>query len=296
MIRISPILRTTGFVLAALGSSIAFGSGPPAGFTGGGGEANCTACHSSFPVNTGPAVYVTGGAESFAFTGSALITADFTSTPSIKHGFQMAVRDSANALVAGWTVNNTTVQKTATYYVNHTFAGTALTSWNATLTPSAMPAGPATLYAAGNQTNNNGAPNGDYIYTTSHKIYQAGLSAGATWPLGSLQALNLSAPTRPGDSYVLALSELAGSTALGGVFTVPVNLAGMFTPFAWDPAFSLFFTNFIGALDGAGAATASMFVPAIPALSGMTLHLAYATVNSGTLAVTEVSNAVNRTL
>ncbi len=296
MIRIQSIVRTTGFVLAALASSVAFTSGPPAGFTGGGGESSCVACHSGGTVNSGPAVFVTGGAASVAFTGSALVTAAFTTTPSIKHGFQFCVRDSANALVSGWSVNNTTVQKTGSFHVNHLAAGTSLTGWNATLAPSALPAGPLSVYAAGNQTNNNNAPSGDLIYTTSHKIYQAGLSAAASWPLGSLQTLSLSAPTRPSDSYVLALSELSGSTSLGGVFTVPVNLAGMFTPLAWDPAFSPFFMNFIGTLDVAGSASAAMFIPALPVLSGMTMHFAYATVNPSTLAVTEVSNAVDRTL
>lgn len=297
MIRIQSIVRTTGFVLAALASSVAFTGGPPAGFTGGGGESSCIACHAGGTLNSGPAVFATGGDATLGFSGSALVTAAFTSTPSIKHGFQFCVRDSANVLVSGWLVNNTTVQKTGSYHVNHTAAGTTLTGWNATLTPAAaLPAGPLSVYAAGNQTNNNNAPSGDLIYTQSHKLYQAGLSAAATWPLGSLQALALAAPTRPGDSYVLALSELAGSTPLGGVFTVPVNLAGMFTPFAWDPAFSPFFMNFIGALDNAGAATAAMFVPALPALSGMTLNFAYATVNPVTYAVTEVSNAVSRTL
>jgi|GEM_PF-6848514 hypothetical protein len=297
MIGIQRFVRTSGFVLAALTSSVAFTSAPPVAFTGGGGEANCTACHNGAAVNSGPATFTLGGSASTAFTGSANLTAAFTSTPSTKHGFQMAVRDSANALVSGWGVNNTTVQKNGSFYVNHTSAGTlGVPSWSATLTPGTLPAGPLTAYAAGNQTNSNNAPSGDLVYTKSFKVYQAGLSAPATWSLGSVAVLSLTAPTRAGHTYFLAMSELPGSTPLGGVFTVPVNLGGALTPLAWDPALSSIFMNFVGTISGLGSATAAVFVPPIPSLAGLNLYFAYATLNPSTFAVTEVSNGISALL
>ena len=46
-------LVAAGALLLIAGSALAFSSGPPDGYTNAPGEGNCTACHSTFPLNSG---------------------------------------------------------------------------------------------------------------------------------------------------------------------------------------------------------------------------------------------------
>ncbi len=289
------ISRLTFAFLLVFAAAVAFTSGPPAGFTGGSTEPNCTACHSGAALNAGPAQFSLSASDSFNAAGTATVTAAFGITPSIKHGFQVMGKDSAGAYVGGWSLlTPSTTQKNGPNHVNHTAAGTALTSWSADSIPGALPAGPVTFYAAGNQTNANNAPNGDNIYTRSVRVYQAGLSANATWALGSVQPLTLAAPTQTNQMYVIAVSELSSpETPVNATMAVPLNLAGQFVQLGWS--LPTIFQNFVGVLDAQGNANAAVAIPYIPTLSGLTLHFAYATV-SGALQVTEVSNRLTRTL
>ncbi|MSR74839.1 MAG: hypothetical protein EXS14_05135 [Planctomycetes bacterium] len=294
--RIIPNTLRIAFAFCAIFvGAVAFTGGPPAGFTGGSTEAACTACHTGAALNAGPAQFTLTASPSFT-GGTATISAAFGTTPSIKHGFQFMGKDSSSTYLSGWSLtNNSTTQKNGPNHVNHTGTGTTVTSWSANVTPGAIAAGPVSFYAAGNQTNNNSAPNGDNIYTRNTRVYQAGLSAAATWNIGSVQPLVLAAPTVPYHLYIIAVSELASpSTPLGGVFEVPINLSGQLVSIGWS--MPTIFQNFIGALDAQGNATAVVVVPNLIALSGITLHFAYATVAPSNTQVTEVSNGISRML
>ena len=291
-----PLTRLTCAFLLVLAGAVAFTSGPPAGFTGGSTEPNCTACHSGAALNAGPAQFSLSASDSFNAAGTATVTAAFGITPSFKHGFQVMGKDFSGAYLGGWSLlTPSTTQKNGPNHVNHTAAGTVLTSWSADSIPGTLPAGPVTFYAAGNQTNANNAPNGDNIYTRSVRVYQAGLSANATWTLGSVQPITLTAPTQASHQYAMAVSELASpSTLVSATMEVPLNLSGQLVQIGWSlPAI---FQNFVGSLDSQGNATAVVVVPNLPVLSGLTFHFAYATAPVGSSLVSEVSHRLTRTL
>jgi hypothetical protein len=76
-------------------------------------------------------------------------------------------------------------------YVTHTTAGTRAgtsggATWDVFWTAPGASVGPVTFYAAGNAANNNGAPTGDHIYTTSLTINPA--------PTGGTTTHNLAMP------------------------------------------------------------------------------------------------------
>lgn len=300
-------------LLVFVGLAIGFQTGAPDFMTGAPGNGDCSACHFSYPLNSGTAFAdfdLTGPASILDIgTGPATLTASFPFTTRPIHGFQMTVRDGADMPFPnsfGGTFDPSSFGSNSQFafgnqeYVTHTAAGTNQTSWSVGWTPDASPPpGPMTVYAAGNAANGNNAPIGDYIFTRQHRIYQARTSvASSTWPLGQSHVVTLEAPTVPGHGYILVASEDPTETSLGGPFVAPLNPFTATAQMTLDPNFASIFQNFQGTLDGSGNATAQVNLPPLPFLSGLSFRLAFATLDPAatTPTVTEISSAATVTL
>ena len=277
-----------GLLLLA-GQVAAYRGGTSGGYSGAPGERDCTSCHRSFPLNSGSATFEVSASETLVGQANLPVQVAFTGSTFNRWGFELSMRDSSGATSGAWTITDpTNTQLSSGTHVSQTRNGSGQSSWSATWTPPGnLPAGPLTFYSAGLEADGSGTSN-DPVYTSAFTVYQAEVStANATWPLGSTQMLNLAAPTRPGSFYVLAISDSTTPTPLGGAMDLPVNLA--------SPFFSLvlqgfpIFQNFIGALDAAGNAQATVLIPNIPFLSGFQWHFAFATLTPAAN-VTEVSN------
>jgi hypothetical protein len=292
-------LRTPGFVLLGLpivvGLGVASTSGSPGGYSSAPGQSNCTACHGSFPLDTGPNDLLISVPATKVGLTSVPIQVSFASTSAFKHGFELAARDVLDLKVGTLQITDATNTKLVSNNVTHTSTGSGKSTWATSWTPSGVvPAGPITFYASGLE-GNGGGTSGDYVYTALAKVYQAQISTpAATWPLGTTQPLTLKAPTRPGDDYIVALSDGTSPTVLPGGLVIPIDLSSsLFLAGITTPAF---FQNFIGTLDAAGNAQAQVLIPPLPFLSGFVLHFAFAAVAPGQPLATEVSNRITVTL
>ncbi len=96
---------------------------------------------------------------------------------------------------------------------------------------------------------------------------------------GGTVNIDLSADgTNGGRNYLLfgSVSGSAPGTPLpGGRVTLPINWDA-FTSLVISLANSSFFVNFMGTLDASGKSTASLVLPAIPGMAGITMTFAYA--------------------
>ncbi|HQU85547.1 MAG TPA: FG-GAP-like repeat-containing protein [Pyrinomonadaceae bacterium] len=157
--------------------------GPSPSFTNAPGEANCTACHTSFPVNSGTGnVLIAGVPANYLPNKQVPITITVNQESAVTFGFQVTAVDSLGRTVGTVTLPSGNPQRVQTVqgivnsttrtYVEHTVDGIVPTqfdtnSWTFTWNTPAQRVGKVTFYAAGNGANSDGGPNGDYIYTTS---------------------------------------------------------------------------------------------------------------------------------
>ncbi|HVE60019.1 MAG TPA: choice-of-anchor V domain-containing protein [Pyrinomonadaceae bacterium] len=155
----------------------AFSTGPPAGFSGAPGEGNCTSCHTP-NANTGqfsivaPASYMPGQ------TYQVTVRHQTADTSRKRWGFQLtALAGSTPAVNFGNLNGNTQIIDGAAgrKYIEHTLTGsfgnqTGGAFWTFNWTAPATNVGAVTLYAAGNEANNDGTSEGDQIYTATATI------------------------------------------------------------------------------------------------------------------------------
>lgn len=166
-------------------------SGPPASHSNAPGEANCTACHTDFPVNSGTgSVRITGIPANYLPNQQIPITVTVNEENAVIYGFQLTAIDSAGRKIGAYTLPTQTpqqmqivpglVQGNEREYIEQTSAGVAPTqfgtkSWTFTWTAPSTRVGKISFYAAGNGANSNMDTSGDYIYTTN----RASLSGSA---------------------------------------------------------------------------------------------------------------------
>jgi hypothetical protein len=167
--------------------------GPASSHTGAPGEANCTACHNSFPVNSGSgSIYVSGLPEKYTPGQQISVTVTTRQTQAIIYGFQLVALDSTGHDAGTITLPSETPQRTQTVtglvngivrtYLEHTIDGIVpaqfdFNTWTFTWTAPAADVGPVTFYAAGNAADSNGNTDGDYIYTTARTIFPTSRAA-----------------------------------------------------------------------------------------------------------------------
>jgi len=296
-----------------------FSSGPFSGLSGAPGDGDCTQCHGSFPLNSGVAAGiatfdVTPTPETTVSGNPITLDVGFPTTTRMRHGFEATVRDSTGTTgTAGFTGNFTLTDPANTTfalfgsdptYVTHNSSGSFQSSWSVDWAPDAStPSGPITVYAAGNAANGNGSSSGDYIFTTSAKIYQAEVIANQAVSPSTVHPITLSAPNQSFAGYVLVLSEDPTDTPLSPTLSLAVNPFSIFGQLSLAPPMPgvpSLFNDFVGVLDGTGTGNASVVVPPYdPAIAGASLYLGFVTFDQAQLpnfVPTEVSNELELVL
>ena len=157
--------------------------GPTPSHTSAPGETNCTACHGSFPVNSGTGnIRISGIPANYKPNQQIPVTVTLNQTDAVVYGFQLTAVDPQGRKVGTFTLPAQSptqlqivegiVNNQPRDYVQHNSNGTIPTqfdtkSWTFTFTAPAQRVGKIGFYAAGNAANSDGGPDGDYIYTTS---------------------------------------------------------------------------------------------------------------------------------
>lgn len=167
--------------------------GAPSGHTGAPGESTCTACHVGTANSGGGSVRI-NLIDATTYGPGQLIHMRVTDSDSTaqRWGFELTARLASDgtkpagalSLAQGETLAQLDGSPGSLQYVTHTTAGTRAgtsggATWDVYWTAPGASVGPVTFYAAGNAANNNGAPTGDHIYTTSLTI-NAAPTGGAT--------------------------------------------------------------------------------------------------------------------
>jgi hypothetical protein len=159
----------------------AFSHGPPTSYTNAPGESNCTACHTSYELNSGPGhVMISGLPAAYSPNQEVVMSVTTFHPDGFLYGFQLTAIDGtgtqAGTLVATDAVNTQLVSGfvlgNPRQYIEHTFAGAFPVefnqrTWTFKWTAPAASTGPVTFYVAGNGGNGDGESTGDYIYTSS---------------------------------------------------------------------------------------------------------------------------------
>ncbi len=223
----------------------AFSSGPPPSRTGApalgsfSAEPACTACHTTFPLNSGPGTLtITGLPANYTPNQEVAVTVTLNQADRARYGFEatvlndqgqragdLVVTDSARTQLRDGTGNFAGRQ-----YIEHTFAGgtpngTNQNSWTFTWRAPAQSVGRVTFYVAGNAANGNNANSGDYSYTINQSV-QPGLT-----PLGQFASVSAAsfAPSGPLAPNAIAAGFGAGlsqNTVSAPSLPLPTQLDG----------------------------------------------------------------------
>jgi hypothetical protein len=177
-VRVCAILLFAACMVPLLG--LPFVTGPVPGRTGGFGEASCHECHWDNPINQPPGRLTLSGAPATYTAGTRYpIIVDLVHPELLLGGFQISARIDGGpraGLNAGTLqpVDDFTEGKTdekQVVYLQHTKAGATpakpgAARWTVEWTAPAGDA-PVIFHAAGNASNGDASPLGDYVYTTS---------------------------------------------------------------------------------------------------------------------------------
>ena len=163
--------------------SVASAFGPSASHTNAPGEDNCTACHTSFPVNSGTgSVSISTLPVNYLPNQPIPVTFTVNQSDAVIFGFQMTAIDNQGKEVGSYTIPAQSpiqmqtitgiVENNVRRYIEHTSDGVIPTqfgtkSWTFMWNPPARRVGKVSFYASGNAANSDGGPGNDYIYTTS---------------------------------------------------------------------------------------------------------------------------------
>ncbi|MFN2428213.1 MAG: choice-of-anchor V domain-containing protein [Candidatus Binatia bacterium] len=182
-------LLAAAFVLATAPFALAASAGPQPASTGAPAlgaeapEANCTSCHTSFPLNpdTDGAVTIDGVPERYepgrAYTLTVRVS--HKDSAAMRWGFQLtavAMKDGAGAGEFIATDTTTTLVLSAMSgtrsYVQHAYGGTAIgqpggNAWTFEWKAPANDVGKIGFFAAGNVSNADGSNQGDRVYSPS---------------------------------------------------------------------------------------------------------------------------------
>ena len=174
----------TGILSLSAGLALAFSSGPPDARTNAPGEGNCTACHTSFTLNSGSGSLSVSGINGSYEAGQIYdLVISLDDQGASRWGFEFTVIDD-NGFAIGTVAsqnNNAQISSTATRdYAKQTLAGTQIgttggVSWTVRWTAPSSGAGNATIYLAGNAADGSFSSSGDRIYAISE-----------TWAEGTL--------------------------------------------------------------------------------------------------------------
>lgn len=176
--------------LPMTGRSEASASGPSPSFTGAPLESNCTACHSTFKVNSGTGGVVISGLPQNYLPGQQIpITVTVNDASGVLYGFQLTAVDQSGAKVGEFVIPEpspspgvATMQVVTGFvngqerkYIEHTIQGVTPStfgtrSWQFNWTAPERRVGKLGFYAAGNAANSDSSSDGDQIYTTAKHV------------------------------------------------------------------------------------------------------------------------------
>ena len=180
-----------------VGLAQAYSSSPPNGRTNAPGEGNCTACHSTFPLNSGSGSMSVSGIGGTYEPGQVYdLEIQFDDPAASRWGFELTIiGDDGMALGSVASMDGQTqTSSTATRdYVKQTSAGTlngttGAVTWSFRWTAPAAESGDATIYMVGNAANGNFSTSGDRIYAVNTTWSENSLSAA---PLPGFAVANL---------------------------------------------------------------------------------------------------------
>ena len=179
---LTALLATFGAAVAAYGLT----TGPPAGYAGDPGEADCLACHGDFAMNLGGELRILGAPPLYREGATYRITVRVVSSqtaalPAPKWGFQLTAVSAVTgdgagvfALVGGENSQITagTTSHPTRPYVEHLAAGTRTgvrdsAEWSVDWTAPDADLGGVEFFAAGIAADGDGSGNGDFVYAAS---------------------------------------------------------------------------------------------------------------------------------
>jgi hypothetical protein len=218
---------------------------------------NCTACHSSFPVNSGSGSLELLGIPSSYTPGTVYdLTVDLSQTGPTRWGFEITVIKADGVRGGQLEVVNvvqTQLSANATYnrdFMKHTTAGTfagqtSSASWPIRWTAPVIGTGPVTFYLAGNAANNSSTNQGDYIYTINVTVPEVvngivgppyrqpeSLEILTAYPNPFNPDVTLNLAAQPGEEVQIELMDVSGrrldiftlNAGSGGTMHLPLNL------------------------------------------------------------------------
>lgn len=201
---------------------------------------NTSGCHNSFTLNSGGGSVTITGLPASGYAPGQQITVTVTAAreSSNRFGFQLTAVDDQGRAAGTLTVIESgrtqreigTVGGNARQYITHTTSGTSSNatnqnSWTLRWTAPEQSVGRVTFYAAGNATNNNGQPTGDYIYTTSANLQPASTVAAVAAISAASFATNGALPAQ--SIAALFGSDLASNTMVADTLPLPTDLGGV---------------------------------------------------------------------
>jgi len=219
----------------------AFSTGPPASRTlapalgAFPAETACNACHTSFPLNSGPGrLTISGLPATYMPNQEVTVTVTVNQPDRARYGFEATALDDQGRKAGDLVVtdqNRTRIVDGAgnfagRQYIEHVLAGVAPSSpdqgsWSFTWRAPAQSVGRVTFYVSGNAANGSNTNQGDYIYNTSQSVQAAGslatVSAASMAPTGSVGAESITSIFGMG---------LADTTAGAPSLPLPTTLAG----------------------------------------------------------------------
>jgi uncharacterized protein (TIGR03437 family) len=219
----------------------AFSTGPPPSRTGAPAlgsfplETTCNACHTSFPLNSGPGTLTISGLPATYLPNQEIaVTVTVNQADRVRYGFEATVLDDQGQKAGDLILTDATrmglIDGTGNFagrqYIRHTLAGTMpngtnQNSWTFTWRAPAQSVGRVTFYVAGNAASGSMGNQQDYIYNTRQSVQAAGnlptVSAASFAPTGSLTVESIST------IFGMGLADgMAGATTL----PLPTMLAG----------------------------------------------------------------------
>jgi hypothetical protein len=195
-----------GLIVAPAGSALAYSGGPPDGRTNAPGEGNCTACHSTFPLNSGDgSLSIAGIGATYRPDEVYTLALTLADPEASRWGFELTILDDAGASVGTVSPLDGTTQTSTNGdrdYVKQTSSGSApgtpdQQTWQFQWVAPTIDTGEVVLYVAGNAANNNGSSSGDHIYATAFAFGEEEIVGVGDVPLAARLLPNYPNPFNP---------------------------------------------------------------------------------------------------